>query len=184
VKSALIRSFLLAGALCVSASAGSMSLEMEQGKNIVLHEDSTWNFEHSRLIDLEEDFTVELGDDRIVLIRTDGSWSFVSKEYLAKQPKALGVQKIEAAGKGSSADVAAAKAEARKRAYAVAARRMRRSVGSIKAGTQTLTDCIARVEKDEFGQETFTTGKGWDAVVEVEMDQQAIQAVLDCCTKE
>ncbi len=176
---------LLAALLCMTAGfAGDMTLEMAGGKDIVLHEDNTWSYENSRLIDLEEDFTVELGDGRIVLIGADGNWQFVTKEFLAKKARGLGVQVIKASGKGSSKDVAFAKGEARKRAYAQAAHRLKAKVKSLKASNDKVIGCIERVEKEEYGQESFTTGKGWDAIVEVELDQGSIRAVVDCCTPE
>ncbi len=154
---------------------------VHSGKNIVLHDDNTWEIENDKNAEIEKDVTVYLNDNRIVLIKTDYSWCFADKTLLAKREE-LAIKNVSSKGTAQHAVLSEASAIAMKNAVEKATKKLKASIKRKKLDFNKLKDCVRRVEKDVDSEETFTKGKGWSVVVNLTLDKGSVLAVLDCAS--
>lgn len=161
-----------------------MTLEIRNGKSIILHDDNTWEFDNNnKYEEIEEDFTVTLDDNRIIMIRTDYSWGFIEKAALDHKAN-LPVTLITASGSALHVVLSQASAIAMQNAVLQATKKLQHSLKNRKMNFKMLQDCVRRVEKDIDSQETFTKDKGWRVVTQITLDGGSILAVIACASEE
>ena len=160
-------------------SAKDMALTTPEGIQITLHDDNSWEYKKGpSLTPPKDDASVELGDGRIILLKTDYSWGFVDRTTLANILKVT-VDSATAKGVGKNIDVAAATKTAYSMCWESIAAKIRGGVNK-KLPQAKLLDCIKRVEKDEDKQENFVKGTGWTVNLTMKLDRGSINAVIEC----
>jgi hypothetical protein len=182
---ALHQLFIMTCILCGALSAKppvpkDMILTTADGKmDILLKEDSTWVIQRGGSGEIEEDFTVPVSGGKIVLISTDGTWGYVSKE-IKKEREIIPADSVTARGHAVNSDVAVANALAEKEALSQAVARMKITLKNVKIDQKQLAGCVKRVEKDVDKKEEFKKGVGWEVTIRMKLDRGSILAVADC----
>jgi hypothetical protein len=162
--------------------AKDMVMTTLDGTKIVLHADNTWVLQNGKRAEYEKDFTVPVGNGKIVLVATDGTWGYVEKE-IKDEEKLIKVDSIVGNGHSVNRDVMAATAEAQKQALNQTMTKMRNALKQLDIVPAKLEDCVKRVEKDVNKKEDFKQGVGWDVSVRMALDRGSIFAVADCAKK-
>ncbi len=177
-SSALVLPLCLLCTLAVSLYAADMTVSYG-GVSYVLHEDNTWEFEHKKAGELDEDCEIPLDDDRIVKLSADNTWRFMEKEELDERAKTP-VSEIKARGTSLHPVLSEASARAMKDAVDKATQKLKASIKNRKVNYTKLNDCVKQVEKEVETQEQFTKGSGWSVTVNMTLDKGSILAVVDC----
>jgi hypothetical protein len=175
----IARWLTIAALFVTGLSAADMTL-VYNGKDIILHEDNSWDYADKNTPDPREDQIITLGDNRTIILAKNYSWKFVEKEELLKSNDDLSVTVIEAKGSAHHAVLAEASALATNKAFANATAKLKASVKNKKINGAKLLTCVTRVEKEVESSESFVKGSGWDVTVRVVLDKGSIRAALDC----
>lgn len=158
--------------------AADMSLTLDDGREVILHEDGSWGFAKFSVSEGdEEDIYITVDDGRTICMKTDNTWSFTKQRPPEKKSFAeLPTVNATTTSTKPTLDVAvkAASDEALKRA----ADRLVPYAKKSKMTHKYLVACI----KNEIGDNGIeTTYKpGWTAQAKISLQRVQVQKILEC----
>lgn len=154
------------------SNAEEISVSFDEGIDLILHEDFTW--EPGENVDWVPPgvFEVTLEDGRNLILHNDFTWSCVSSVDGEEMP----LQTAYSVGKARREHWDAAREDAEREAV----RRLAIQLNSLKPGADllTLAECIALQEKSVDVSERSQSG--WEISVRIEVGPDAIRTILDC----
>ena len=173
---------LLTGVTGVSAKAPpkpDMSLTLEDGREVILKPDSTWNFaEFSFIQDDFDDIYMDLTDGRIICLKNDNTWKFVSKRPPKRKVEFEKLPTVNATATATHGTLDQAVRQARKQVFDRAATRLLPYAKKSRMTKKYLVACII----DEVGEEGAEVSykKGWTATAKLNLSKVQVNKILDC----
>jgi hypothetical protein len=158
-----------------------MSIVLEDGREVTLHPDSTWEFvQFSFLQEDFDDIYMDLDDGRILCLKNDNTWLFVKKKPPKKKLEFKEVPSVNAKTTATASTVDQAVQAARKKVFDRAAQRLYKYAKKSKMTTKYLVACI----KDEVGEEgaeiSYKKVKAWTATARLDLTKVQVAKILDC----
>lgn len=162
-----------------SWAKGDMALTLDDGREVLLHDDNTWEFAHFTILEGEQDdIYIDIDDSRIICLKNDNVWSFV-KNRPPKQKKTFAeLPTVVTNGKATHSALDAAVQAARNEAFTRAATRLLPYAKKSKITQKYLAACIKN-EVGEGGAEV-TYQKGWTAQAKLTLSKVQVKKILDC----
>jgi hypothetical protein len=179
--SILIVLFILVTA-CLAAKAPpkpDMSLTLEDGREVVLKPDSTWNFVQFSFIQEDfDDIYMDLTDGRIICLKNDNTWAFVKKRPPKRKMEFKELPSVNATASATNKTLDQAVQSARKKVFDRASSRLLPYAKKSKMTGRYLIACI----KDEVGEEGAEVSyvKGWTATAKLNLSKVQVNKILDC----
>ena len=173
---------LLAGSTSLSAKAPpkpDMSINLEDGREVILKPDSSWQFAEFSFIQEEmDDIYMDLTDGRILCLKGDNTWKFVNRRPPKKKLDFKELPTVNAKTTATHGSLDVAVKQARKKAFDRAASRLVRYAKKSKMTNKYLAACIM----DEVGEEgaEITYVKGWTATARLTLSKVQVGKILDC----
>ena len=171
----------LAAACAFAAPPGStMSLTLEDGNEVVLQPDSTWNYAKPGILatDSNDDVFITLKDNRILWLKPDYTWTFTKQ-----QPKANKIKEfppLSVVGAATKPALDAAVKAATDDAYTKATANLRKLLPTNlpKNALAYLTACI----KDEVKENDIEIvyNPGWKAEAKIAIPNYRVKKIMDC----
>ncbi|MBN1578262.1 MAG: hypothetical protein JW913_17005 [Chitinispirillaceae bacterium] len=167
---------------CLAAKAPpkpDMFLTLEDGEEVVLHPDSSWDFvKFSFIRDDFDDIYMDLTDGRIICLKNDMTWLFVKKRPPLQKAKFDELPDIQVSSSATHKVLDRAVQLARKQAFDKAAARLFKYAKKSKMTRKYLIACI----KDEVGEEGAVVSytKGWTALAKLSLSKVQVDKILDC----
>lgn len=158
-----------------------MQLVLEDGREAVLHPDSTWGFVQFSFIQEDTaDIYMDLDDGRIICLKLDNTWGFVKKKPPKKGVEFSRLPSINASASATMKTLDAAVRSARAKVFDRAATRLIQYARKSKMTKQYLIACI----KDEVGEEGAEVSykPGWTAKSNLQLSKVQVKKILDCVT--
>lgn len=176
-KYALIAGFVVIFMASVRA-AGDMSLNLDDGREVLLHEDSTWSFAEETVVEeKQDDVYITLSDDRIVWLKADNTWTFTKTQPKSNRPDVY--PSLAVVGKATEPTLDRAVNSAKQNAFKQAAKNLRKfAPAKAKDVDKYIAACIKR-EIGENGVEVVYNPK-WKAEAKISLTSQQVEAVMDC----
>lgn len=156
-----------------------MTIVLDNGKEVILHPDSTWEFaKFSFIQDDTSDVYMDLDDGRILCIKNDNSWGFVKKKPVKKKLAFAEVPSVTATATATYKTLDAAVNSARNKVFDKAATRLYKYAKKSKMTKKYLIACI----KDEVGESGAEVSykKGWTATAKLSLEKVQVKKILDC----
>ena len=173
---------LLASTTVLSAKTPpkpDMSINLEDGREVVLKPDSTWQFaEFSFIQEDMDDIYMDLTDGRILCLKNDNTWKFVRRRPPKKKLDFKDLPTVNAKTTATNGSLDAAVKQARKKVFDRAASRLLRYAKKSKMTNKYLVACII----DEVGEEGAEVSyvKGWTATAQLTLSKVQVGKILDC----
>jgi len=171
----------LAAAYALAAPAGSTTtLKLEDGTEVVLQPDSTWNYAKPGILesDVKDDVFITLKDNRILWLKPDFTWT-----YTKQQPKSNKLREfppLSVTGTATKPDLNLALRTATDDAYAKATASLRKLLPTNipKNATAYLTACI----KDEVKEHDIdlTHNPGWKVDAKISIPNYRVKKIMEC----
>ncbi len=163
---------LLVACLVGSLESQEISVSLDDGTDLILHEDFTWEPGETGNWIPPGVFEVTLEDGRNLILHNDFTWRFLSGAAGEHIP----LETAYAVGKARRETAEAAREDAGKEAI----RRLAIQLETLVPGAdlRTLSECVARQEKKEEVDEHSQSG--WNVTVRIEVGREAIQSIMDC----
>jgi hypothetical protein len=156
-----------------------MYLTLEDGREVVLKPDSTWDFVQFSFIQEEfDDIYMDLTDGRIICLKNDMTWKFVSKRPVKQKVNFEELPTVDATASATHKVLDQAVQIARKQVFDRAATRLYKYAKKSKMTQKYLVACI----KDEVGEEGAVVSyvKGWTATAKLNLTKVQVNKILDC----
>lgn len=161
--------------------AGDMSLELDDGEEIILHENGTWSFDRGVHQEPTEDIVIYLEGGQPMLIATDHTWKYINRKAARNKSKPLApVNMIYVIGKYQGEHINPATQKAMSIAKTKLKKRMRKVVGW-KVPDKKLTECIQMADKDVEKTDNFTDK--WNVQIKITLDKYGIEEIMECCQR-
>jgi hypothetical protein len=177
VKKIIMAVVLCTGLATLSFAAGDMQLTLDDGREVVLHEDYTWGFAQFSILEGEqEDLYINLPNGKIICLKSDNSW-----KYTNTQPKKKSVRELPnvfASGTAKRATLDLAVQAATQDAIQRCATRLKTYVPNTKTAQQFLVACIKN-EVGEHGAEVKYS-PGWNAEAKISLDKLQARKIVAC----
>lgn len=158
-----------------------MTIALEDGREVILHPDSTWEFaKFSFIQDDTDDIYMDLDDGRILCIKNDNTWKFVSRRPPKTKISFSEVPSVNATATATLKTLDAAVQSAKKQVFERAAARLLKYAKKSKMTQQYLIACI----KDEVGESGAEVSykPGWTATAKLSLDKVQVNRILECVT--
>ncbi len=156
-----------------------MYLTLEDGREVVLKPDSTWNFVQFSFIQEDfEDIYMDLTDGRIICLKNDMTWKFVKSRPPKDKVSFKELPTVEVTASATHKVLDQAVQLARKQAFDRAANRLYKYAKKSKMTQKYLLACIT----NEVGEEGAVVSyvKGWTATAKLNLDKVQVNRILDC----
>lgn len=156
-----------------------MSIALEDGREVILKPDSSWNFaEFSFIQEDMDDIYMDLTDGRVLCLKNDNTWKFVKRRPPKKKLDFKELPTVNAKTTATHGSLDQAVKLARNKAFDRAASRLRRYAAKSKMTGKYLTACMI----DEVGEEGAVVSyvKGWTATAQLTLSKVQVQKILDC----
>lgn len=159
-------------------ASGDMSLNLDDGREVLLHEDSTWSFAQETVLEgKQDDIYITLSDDRIVWLKADNTWTFTKTQPKSNRPEVY--PSLAVVGKSTQPTLDGAVDSAKQNAFQQAAKQLRKfAPAKAKDVDKYIAACIER-EIGENGVEVVYNPK-WKAEAKISLTSQQVRAVMDC----
>jgi hypothetical protein len=184
IKIVLVLSLFVTVLPCMAAKAPpkpDMTLTLDDGRDVTLHPDSTWEFVKFSLIQEEfDDIYMDLNDGRIICLKNDNTWAFVKKRPPKNRATFEELPDVQASASSTHKVLDVAVQVARKQVFERAAARLKQYAKQSKMTDKYLIACI----KDEVGEEgaEISYVKGWTATAKLSLTKVQVNKILDCVT--
>lgn len=158
--------------------AGDMQLKLDDGRDVILHDDSTWGFTKFTLSEGdEEDVYFTIQDGRTILLKKDRTWIF-TKGQPPEKKSVKNIPGISAIGMATNQSLDIAVQNATAEALKKAAARLEPYVRKDKDTKKYIIPCI----KDEIGDAgvEVTYKPSWTATAKVNLDKVQAKKIVDC----
>ena len=181
-RSSLLTTLFLLTFTALAAKAPpkpDMFLTLEDGREVILKPDSSWNFvEFSFIQDDFDDIYMDLTDGRLICLKNDMTWKFVKKRPPKKKVSFAELPTVEVTTSATHKVLDQAVQLARKQAFDRAATRLYKYAKKSKMTQKYLIACI----KDEVGEEGAVVSyvKGWTATAKLNLTKVQVNKILDC----
>lgn len=182
ISGCIVVILLLAGTTSLTAKAPpkpDMSITLEDGREVVLKPDSSWNFVEFSFIQEEmDDIYMDLTDGRILCLKNDNTWKFVKRRPPKKKLDFNELPTVNAKTTATHGSLDQAVKIARKKVFDRAANRLLRYAKKSKMTGKYIVACII----DEVGEEGAVVSyvKGWTATAKLTLSKVQVQKILDC----
>ena len=156
-----------------------MTLTLEDGRDVILKPDSTWNFaEFSFIQDDFDDIYMDLTDGRIICLKNDNTWKFVKSRPPKRKVEFEELPTVNATASATNGALDQAVQQARKEVFDRAATRLIPYAKKSKMTKKYLVACII----DEVGEEGAEVSykKGWTATAKLNLTKVQVNKILDC----
>jgi|GEM_PF-976423 len=156
-----------------------MSLTLEDGREVTLHPDSTWEFvQFSFLQEDFDDIYMDLTDGRIICLKNDYKWDFVKKRPPKTKVEFKELPSVDATATATAKTVDGAVQSARKQVFDRAATRLLPYARKSKMTQRYLVACI----KNEVGEEGAEVSykPGWSATAKLSLTKVQVNNIIDC----
>lgn len=162
----------------LSIFAGDMVLTLDDGREAILHEDSTWGFAQFTVTDgSEEDLYITLDNNKTICLKTDYSWGY-SKGKPPQKKNEQELPSVYANGSATKPTLDLAVQAAVQQAIDRASARLLPYAKKSKMTGKYLNACIKN-ELGPNGAETSYT-KGWTAQAKINLTNVQVKSILDC----
>jgi len=158
-----------------------MQIVLDDGREVVLRPDSTWEFAKPSFLQEEmDDIYMDLDDGRILCIKNDNTWLFVSKRPPKTKMTFSEVPSVSTTATATNKALDAAVQSAKKQVFDRAATRLLSYAKKSKMTQQYLVACI----KDEVGEAAAEVAykPGWTATAKLSLDKVQVNKILECVT--
>lgn len=182
VQASLLVGILALGFSGMAAKAPpkpDMTLTLEDGRDVTLHPDSTWEFVKFVLIQEDyDDIYMDLEGGQIICLKNDNTWSFVKKKPAKNKAAFEELPDVQASASATHKVLDQAVQSARKQVFERAATRLTKYAKQSKMTQKYLVACI----KDEVGEEGAEVSyvKGWTATAKLSLSKVQVNKILDC----
>jgi hypothetical protein len=175
---------MIVGTVAIVALAGhgwceDMYLTLNDGTEIVLHDNYRWDFKKSRSRELDEDVQITLDDGVTIVVARSGEWGY-AEDVDGGPRRQVAMQSAYATSMAKHEDVAEATLEAHR---VVAQRLAAQMIKGIWAGEaideEKLIGCIEGANK-AVDSDDKRLDDGWRVNLRVELDRQAILGIVEC----
>lgn len=158
-----------------------MSIVLEDGREVTLHPDSTWEFvQFSFLQEDFDDIYMDLDDGRILCLKNDNTWLFVKKKPPKKKLDFKEVPSVNAKATATASTVDRAVQAARKKVFERATQRLYKYAKKSKMTKKYLSACIKDAVGEEAAQVSYKKTKNWTATAKLELTKVEVAKILDC----
>lgn len=162
-----------------SWAKGDMALTLDDGREVLLHDDNTWEFAQFTILEGEQnDIYIDVDDGRIICLKNDDVWSFVKRRPPRQKKTFAELPTVVSNGKATHSTLDRAVQAARNEAFTQAAKRLRPYAKKSKITQKYLAACIKN-EVGEGGAEV-TYQKGWTAKARLTLSKVQVKKILDC----
>ena len=154
-----------------------MFLTLEDGQEVVLHPDSSWDFVKFSFIREEfDDIYMDLTDGRIICLKNDMTWKFVRKRPPLEKAKFDELPNVEVSYSTTHKLLDQAVQAARIKVFDKAAVRLLKYAKKSKMTKKYLVACI----KDEVGEDGAVVSyvKGWTALAKLSLSKVQVDKIL------
>lgn len=163
---------------CVIWAKGDMSLTLDDGREVILHADSTWGFAKFTLSEGDEsDIYITLNDNRIIWLKTDNSWTFTKTQPKVNKP--IEYPSVSTVGTATRQTLDQAVSAATTDALNKAAASLRRFAPARIKNAQALIAACIKNEIGENGAEV-SYNPGWKAEAKVSLTPPQVKKVMAC----
>ncbi|MDR0306869.1 MAG: DUF3157 family protein [Chitinispirillales bacterium] len=183
----MIKKFALMIALAAAVSSfaakpgSTMSLTLEDGEEVVLQPDSTWDYvKRSILAKKQDDVYITLSDNRVLWLKSDYTWTFTKEQPKSNKPKEYPAIAVVGTATRPALDIAVNAATEDAFTKAVAA--LRRHAPATKKNIQPFLLACLKNETGAHGVETaFNSGKApFKADAKISLTPQQVFKIMDC----
>ncbi len=159
-------------------AAGDMSLTLDDGREVILHEDETWGFAQLTITEGEqEDLYITLSDNRILWLKPDMTWTFTKSQPKSNKPSVYPTLAVVGVATKPSLDLAVSAATLE--AYNKASASLRKyAPKSAKNADQVIAACI----KNEIGENgvEIAYNPGWKAEAKINLTSFQVRKIVEC----
>jgi len=161
----------------------TMTLTLDDGRDVVLQPDSTWDYVGNRsiLAAKEEDRYITLSDNRILWLKSDNTWTFTKTQpKVSNRPKEY--PSLAVVGTATRPALDAATHFAAEDAFTKAVTQLRRHAPATKKNIQPLLMACLKNEVGSHGVETAfsKTGQNFKADAKISLTNLQVAKVMDC----
>ena len=161
----------------------TMTLTLDDGRDVVLQPDSTWDYMNNRsiLATKEEDRYITLNDNRILWLKSDYTWTFTKEQpKVSNRPKEY--PSLAVVGSATKAALDAAVNAAKEDAFTKAAANLRRHAPPSKKNIQPFLIACLKHEVGEHGVEIRydKTAQGFKTDAKIDLTNLQVAKVMDC----
>ena len=171
----------MAAACAFAAPPGStMSLTLDDGNEVILQPDSTWNYAKPGILDSDntDDVFITLKDNRILWLKPDNTWTFTKQQ--PKSNKLKEFPPLSVVGVATKPDLGIATRTATDDAYAKATANLRKLLPANipKNAPAYLTACI----KDEVKENDIelSHSPGWKVEAKIAIPNYRVKKIMEC----
>jgi hypothetical protein len=166
--------------LCSAVVAEDMYLTMDDGTEIVLHDDYSWSFaKSSSTTSIDEDVGITMQDGESIVVSTSGQWGYQDPVGSGSGNQETAMQSAYATGMAQHQDLG----KAHQAAVDEATKRLLKNLSPIVAGgTQSrehLLECLKKAEqKVESADQKL--GDQWKVTITIKLQRQGILDFATC----
>lgn len=161
-----------------SVVASDMVLTLDDGQDVVLHEDSTWGYAKFTISEGdEEDKYISLDDGRTIWLKVDNTWTFTSKKPPIK-PTKKDLPSAYATGSATKPALDQAVQAATNEAITRLVNQLVKFVKNTPKSKRYLEACI----KNEIGDAgaDVTYQPKWSAQAKITLTKLQVRNIVDC----
>jgi len=177
-------SFFIMALTCFAAKKPpepDMSIVLEDGREVTLHPDQTWEFvKFSFIQDDMADIYMDLDDGRILCLKNDNTWSFVKKRPEKKRAAFKELPDINVTASATHGALDQAVKMARKKAFDDAAKRMYKYAKKTKMTMKYINACTIDLLGEEAATVSYKKAKGWNATAKLNISRVDVNKIIDC----
>jgi hypothetical protein len=177
--SLLNRSPILALLLFVSilVAAGDMTVTLDDGRDVFLHEDSTWSFKMPPVNPIAEDITLTLNDGRTLALLQDGSYK-IGRNLKFRKRATLKLSDLSATVTASKISLTQSRAAAKEMIIANLSARVKKELGDPSIPAPIITGCV-RGQLDDNKLETAIVNSN-GVKMSITLSRQELQDLAQC----
>ena len=186
-KSYALMIVLAAAVFCFASKAppppSTMTLTLEDGREVVLQPDSTWDYVGNRsiLATKEEDRYITLNDNRILWLKSDHTWTFTKTQpKVSNRPKEY--PSLAVVGTATRPALDAAQHAATEDAFVKAATNLRRHAPASRQNLQPILIACIKQEVGNHGVEiSFSkVGQNFKFDAKINLTNLQVAKIMDC----
>jgi hypothetical protein len=160
--------------------ADDMTLNLDDGIEIILHDDYTWDYTSESMAELADDMSVIVDNGDAIQVKLDQTWAMIEQgdpETVVRESEELG--SAFSIGTAHGPDLYIANNTAMDAAIEHLAKKLRAAIGDEKLTIVRLSYCIEEEDKSVNIKENQVKNI-WQVKVDLRLDKEQIQTVLEC----
>jgi hypothetical protein len=172
--------FMILVAYTPALFADDMTLGLDDGVEIILHDDYTWDYTSESTAELAEDMSVIVDNGDAILVKLDQTWALIEEgdpETVIRESEELG--SAYSVGNAHGPDQYIANNTAMDAAIEHLAKKLRSAIGDEKLTIVRLSYCIEEEDKSIKIREKQVKNI-WQVKVDLRLDKEQIQTILEC----